>query len=337
MHEQMRGRGLVHRNGLHPVMKRFIGPLSCLLLALVAACASSPAPAPTKQQAPAAAEHPCGSQHTASRATPGLFLYDVERDGKCSWLLGTIHLGFGFDEVLTDAARQRFQMSREVITETDVTNADPARLMNAALLPAGQSLRTMLGEPTWSALVNKLGGMVPAPMLDRLEPWMPATMLGLTEIQEALKQERPEAGNHMMDAELMHIAEQRKLPLAFLETVDEQIAIFESIPQQEQIEELARALSEEQTDLGRTMVDAFASGNEQALTNALFDEEHIKEAPGFYEAVLFARNQRWLARLEQHFAQGRAFVAVGAGHLLGDKGIIHALQARGYRVTRLQH
>ena len=30
------------------------------------------------------------------------------------------------------------------------------------------------------------------------------------------------------------------------------------------------------------------------LTEALFDEAQMKAAPGFYEAVLFARNDRWL-------------------------------------------
>lgn len=316
-------------------MSRAVARFRYLLLALLSACAASPAP---EAQALPEGAHPCGTQPGAiAKATPGLFLYDVEKEGRCSWLLGTIHLGFGFDEVLTAGARDRFQKAREVVTETDVTNADPARLMNAALLPEGKSLRTMLGEPTWSALVEKLGPMVPPPMLDRLEPWMPATILGLTEIQEALKEERPDAESHMMDAELMQIAQQQKLPLAFLETVDEQIAIFEGIPQKEQIDELTRALTEGQIDVGRSMVDAFASGDEQALTHALFDAERMSETPGFYEAVLFARNQRWLGRLEEHFAQGKAFVAVGAGHLLGERGIISALRARGYRVTRLQH
>ncbi len=316
-------------------MSEVVAKLRCLLLALLSACAASPTP--QAQSAEAVAQHPCGDTPAGARATPGLFLYDVEKDGKCSWLLGTIHLGFGFDEVLTDASRQRFQKAHTVVMETDVTTADPARLMQAALLPKGQSLRAMLGEPTWSALVQKLGPMVPAPMLDQLEPWMPATMLGLTEIQEALKQERPDSEGRMMDAELMQLARQRQLTLTFLETVDEQIAIFEAIPQKEQIEELARALAEEQVNVGRIMVGAFASGDEQALTHALFDAERMSETPGFYEAVLFDRNQRWLARLEALFTQGNAFVAVGAGHLLGERGIITALKQKGYRVTRLQN
>src|SRR5262245_41914058 len=71
----------------------------------------------------------------SASGTPGLFLYEVSGGAKPSYLLGTIHLGFGFDEVLTARARQDFQGSERVWLEADVESANPMQLVSAAVLP----------------------------------------------------------------------------------------------------------------------------------------------------------------------------------------------------------
>jgi hypothetical protein len=139
----------------------------------------------------------------------------------------------------------------------------------------------------------------------------------------------------MMDVELMARARDRQMSLLHLESVDEQIAIFEEIPLDEQVSELRHALTEDGRTQARSLVEAFASGDEQQLVRALFDAEQMKSAPGFYQTVLFARNERWLPTLEPLIAQGDAFVAVGAAHLFGERGLLDALRAKGYAITRV--
>ncbi|HEY6879798.1 MAG TPA: hypothetical protein VI299_17340, partial [Polyangiales bacterium] len=103
--------------------------LSLWLLAW-AACATPASPTTQKPSQPAVVE-----------PTPGLFLYEVRSERGSVLLLGTIHMGFGFDEVLTPTARARFQAATHVMTEADVAAADPARLIQAALLPPDRSLK----------------------------------------------------------------------------------------------------------------------------------------------------------------------------------------------------
>jgi hypothetical protein len=121
-----------------------------------------------------------------------------------------------------------------------------------------------------------------------------------------------------------------------LESVDEQIAVFEGISLEEQISELKHALEHESQGQARELVLAFDSGDEARLDRALFDEAQMKIAPGFYQAVLFARNARWLPPVERVLAQGDAFIAVGAAHLLGGDGLLEQLRKRGYRVERVR-
>ncbi len=249
--------------------------------------------------------------------------------------MGTMHMGFGFDEVLTEEARASFTAVRRVMIEADVTGAEAGSMMQAALLDAGRSLHAMLGEPLWTELVSRVGKTLPPPVLDRLKPWMPAVILGLDDMQTALREVRPFATAHMMDAELVQAAQRAGKKLLFLETIDEQLSVFMSIPEAEQIAELRRALRSDNAGLGRAMLEAYARGDEVALTATLFDEAQMRAAPGFYDAVLFQRNARWLPRIDAELRAGGVFVAVGAAHLYGSRGLIAELRQRGYGVTRV--
>jgi len=246
-----------------------------------------------------------------------------------------MHVGFGFEEVLTPAARVCFERSYKVMMEADVSAADPAQMMQAALLPPDQSLRAMVGDALWEQLVARVGDTVPPPVLDKLKPWMPAVILGLEDMQRALREVRPQGESHMMDAELMQLAKKAGKKLWFLETIDQQLAVFTSIPQTEQVAELHRSLTEDNAGLGRAMIEAYAQGNEAALTAALFDESQMRAAPGFYEAVLFNRNERWLPVIQAQIKGGGVFVAVGAAHLFGERGILAELRRSGYVVKRV--
>ncbi len=265
----------------------------------------------------------------------GLFLYAVGEGAARSYLMGTMHVGFGFEEVLTPEARACFESASTVMMEADVRNADPAQMMQAALLPPPKSLRTMLGEHLWKRLVARIGQSVPPPALDKLKPWMPAVILGVADMQRALHEARPDGASHMMDAELMELAQKSGKRLLFLETIEQQLAVFSAIPEREQVAELKRALTDDNTALGRELIEAYAHGNEAELTASLFDAEQMRAAPGFYEAVLFDRNQRWLPLIDAQVKAGGAFVAVGAAHLFGERGILAQLRHRGYLVTRV--
>ncbi len=274
-------------------------------------------------------------QPVVAEPTPGLFLYEARKGQGSVLLLGTIHMGFGFDEVLTPRARARFSAATRVMTEADVSAADPERLIQAALLPPEQSLHRTIGEGTWQKLVARVGAQIPEPLLDRLEPWLPSVMLGLEDLEHALDELSPRSKTRQMDVELMAEAQRSGKALSYFETVEQQVAIFDSIPLEEQVRELTRTLESETSAQAKSLLVAFQAGDEQALAKALFDETEIATSPGFYERVLYQRNERWLPIIEQEAARGGAFIAVGAGHLLGERGLLAALAQQGYVVERL--
>lgn len=55
----------------------------------------------------------------------------------------------------------------------------------------------------------------------------------------------------------------------------------------------------------------------------------------FVQRLLFDRNARMVERMQPQLRQGRGFIAVGALHLYGERGILALLQKQGYRVVHI--
>ena len=67
--------------------------------------------------------------------------------------------------------------------------------------------------------------------------------------------------------------------------------------------------------------------------SATFYEQRL--GVNILELFLYKRNQTMVERMAEHLAAGRAFIAVGAGHLPGERGILNLLASQGYQITRV--
>ena len=82
------------------------------------------------------------------------------------------------------------------------------------------------------------------------------------------------------------------------------------------------------------MVDLYK--NQQL--NTLY-ELTISESTGianFKTDFLDTRNSNWITIIEKTIKDSSVFIAVGAGHLAGETGVISLLQTQGYTVTALK-
>ena len=50
------------------------------------------------------------------------------------------------------------------------------------------------------------------------------------------------------------------------------------------------------------------------------------------ENLLVKRNKNWIPKIEQLIQQKTCFIAVGAGHLAGENGILELLRKQGFTV-----
>lgn len=311
------------------------------LLALawaLSACGS--APAPTLAPAPAAVA--AAVEAEAPRALP---VWVVESpDGRVSHVLGTFHLGVRLAEVLPEPHIRALDEARVVMVEIDLTRADMGAIAAFTQLPPRQDLSEILGAELWPLLVARLGA-VPEAALRRVAPWAVMAMLTAEEAR-ALETERGSAQRDggssqqqasSLDFTVMVRANDRRIPLVALETVQEQGAMMNALPLESVVEYIRAALTgapSEQPTI-RALMDAYLRGDEAELESLVFDPDEIARSPAVFEALYYARNERWLERVAAELSQGDAFVAVGLAHVIGERGLLRLLEGRGYRVTRL--
>ncbi len=168
--------------------------------------------------------------------------------------------------------------------------------------------------------------------VESLRPWALATVLAVLELQKAGYGE----GNGI-DRLLLARARGSKAIIE-LESAEDQLRMMASIPEALQVDMLREQLRQGPFTAVRfaQFVTAWEAGNAQALAQSAFDHTDDSALAPFYEAMYWSRNRAMSDRLESLVGSPRThLVVVGAGHVVGDRGIIALLAERGFRVRQL--
>jgi uncharacterized protein YbaP (TraB family) len=273
------------------------------------------------------------AQAEQSRFEQGL-LWRIERSGKpVGHLLGTLHLP---DERLLKfppAVLSAFQGADLVATEIAMDANNIQKLLLAMSYTDGRTLEAVAGKKLYggvSGLLAKVG--LPDAAVQRMKPWAAMTMLIMPARTDALP----------MDLVFYQAAAQAGKNQAALETIEEQVAVFEAEPLKTQLLMLEEVVNNhaQVTALTQRMVDAYLQRDLAAL-EALADNEELltsAESRRIHRAMrgrmIERRNVVMARRIEPLLEKGNTFIAVGALHLPGANGLLAHLQRRGYRITR---
>jgi hypothetical protein len=274
-----------------------------------------------------------GLAGAARPAGKGL-IWTVERDGKTSWLVGSLHLLPAEAYPLPAAVEAAFQSAETLIEEADPdelrTPESAAELLKRAFYPTGQTLQASVAAATFKVIVERAtqaGLSVDA--IQRMRPWMVAITLAALEMQSAGFDPALGIDRHFRDR-----AVALKKPVRTLEAALEQVAMLEALGPALQDALVIEALQGASTEVSqvRTLVTAWQAGDVQALERLLVDSS--KDSPEIHQALFVDRNKRWVPKIEACLAAGRCMVVVGAGHLVGADGLVDLLSRRGYRLTQ---
>lgn len=307
--------------------------LVAALLATASACGGAP-PSP---EAPVVAM-------AAPREGHALPLWRIESpDGQTSYALGTYHLGVHIDEVLPPAQAAALDRARVLLVELDVTNVDPQALLAYALLPPEQDLHDMVPPHVWPRLVSELAETLPQQALHRFRPWFVMSLVMAREAsrQEAERRDGASGGEEpsLLDAQVMERARANGVEVVSLETLDEQGALMSELPTDLVVQYIERSLDPQSHGSESTLAAlsrAYLGGDDAALEAIIFDLDEWGGSEELLDRLVFARNARWLDRVEAQVRQGGAFIGVGMAHLIGERGLVHLLEERGYTCVRVR-
>lgn len=266
-------------------------------------------------------------------ARPALWHVDGP-NGQRAWLLGTIHAlpspinldSPAFDRATNEATALVVEVAA---LEDDKRTALAFHKLSA--VPAAPPITARASEPDRPALVQLLAeAKIPADSFNQMDTWAAALALG----QAISARSGDNTGN---GADRLVLQEMKGKPLKEFEGAERQLAIFDALPESEQRDLLSAVIRSAATarEDGRKLQQAWLRGDVAEL--AALDHQGLLADPELREALLVRRNQAWIAQLLPMLKSGeRPLIAVGALHLVGKDGLVAQLEARGFKITRLQ-
>jgi uncharacterized protein YbaP (TraB family) len=257
-----------------------------------------------------------------------------------SFLYGTVHVPDERVTTLPDIVTDAFEACDVLYTEIPM---DPASQMKAAMafMLTDGTLRDRLPDETWNRLDSflKRRGMG-AVMLNQLTPSAVAMQLMMVDDMDTFMSAEP------LDALLETRAKAAGKTTRALETLDEQVEIFSSLSNDEQVkllddtlEQLEGFEAEDRNALEETVL-AYLSGDARELSKLVHqftDPDDPLDKKLMYELVT-VRNQRMAERIAAHLTEEPDrvhFFAVGALHYPRPDGILALLRQQGFDVERL--
>ncbi|MGV3631590.1 MAG: TraB/GumN family protein [Bacteroidota bacterium] len=135
------------------------------------------------------------------------------------------------------------------------------------------------------------------------------------------------------EMKIKDVADKNKIPFRGFESVAEQISFFDDMTRAEQAEMVMESIRDEQKNVA-LMVNMQGIYNRQQLDSLHYLIQEEGGAIAKRESTfLNERNKRWIPQIKEIMNHQKAFIAVGAGHLSGDEGVIRLLREEGYTVT----
>lgn len=259
-------------------------------------------------------------------------LWEISMPGQQpSWLFGTIHSEDPEVLDLPSPVSQAFDVSNSVALEI-LMDADAMKYSSTAmLLLDGRTLADIIGTPLYTKVAAVIAARgIPERVLNRMKPWAAAVTLSMPALETG----------EVLDRVLYQNAVKQGKTVYGLETMQEQLDLFDSMPGADQVLLLTEAVENievvdamqtellaayKQRDLGRLLeiYEASMQTGDQRL------------AHDFQRRLVDDRNQHMAERMQPYLQQGKAFVAVGALHLPGKTGLLERLQQQGYTVRRV--
>ncbi|WP_353152319.1 TraB/GumN family protein [Herminiimonas fonticola] len=313
-------------------MRRYVVFIFTALFSLYAASAHADK-AVTQTTSPSAngQKHVIPQRGTLYRATHG---------SNVSYLFGTIHVGQTAFYPLEPQVTRALSDAKKLVIEVDINNTEAMRLaiMRHGIYPDGQTINRHLSADGSVQLRQALKRVdIPFESVARMKPWMIANLLL---IQEMARNGFPtEQG---IEKYFISIAQEQNKPIQELETADYQLSLFDSMTDAEQEEYLRENLAElangDAMKKALALISAWQNADARALDGALLEMQKGETASDRFlqQVLLDKRNPNMANKVETLLKTDKtSFVAVGALHLLGDKGVPSLLQKRGYEVQKI--
>jgi uncharacterized protein len=246
-----------------------------------------------------------------------------------SYLYGTIHLICPDDVIINDGFKSYFNQTKQLVMEVDMS--DPQMMQKAMALmisPDRSNLKDKLSKEDVK-LVNDFLTRNFGVGLSQLGVYKPFALISMV-VLKYLPCPQPAS----YETILTQMASENKMKVIGLETIEYQIELIDQLSD-EMTKELVRSIREfdEQKATFIAMIEAYKSQDLNKLDKIM---EESGQQMGMMDVLLDRRNEEWIPLIEKLIKEQSSFIAVGAGHLGSDKGVVKLLREKGYTVEPIR-
>lgn len=264
------------------------------------------------------------------------FLWKVRSKTATVYLLGSIHYLRKDAYPLNISIEDAFSRSNVLVVEANVNDPDKlyfSKFIEGVFYPGEDTLDKHVSRRTYELVIGEFDKYgLPAEVLAKEKPWFLA--LTLTALGLLKSGFEPRYGT---DMHFLSKAGQKRI--VELESLDQQVDLLSNFSDSEQEAFLVHTIKELNT-LGREsdrLLETWKAGDAKGLESIMAKGYAGDQGmASIYEKLLYARNRSMTAKVEDFLrSKDTCFVVVGAGHLVGKKGIVELLRAKGYAVEQM--
>ncbi|MDP2174386.1 MAG: TraB/GumN family protein [Bacteroidota bacterium] len=271
----------------------------------------------------------------AQKNTQDAILWRISGNGlkQPSYLFGTIHLYCDAEKINNSTIQKCIDSSEVIALELNLNDFGTLiDIFKLAMKSSNKTLSEQLNQAQYR-IVDQACRMWLNDSLVNLDNKTPMTLLSNFYTSKLMLDCRAAP----VDFLIADMAKQAKKQTIGLETVEFQESILSSIPDSLQLQWLiAFCLNPEQSqkDL-KTLISTYDEQSSDKLYDLIFKTS--PELTFLKEEMLDARNEKWVAFLNNEIKTKSHFIAVGAGHLAGPKGMLQLFRSLGYTLTAVRY
>lgn len=259
-------------------------------------------------------------------------LYEISGNEltKPSYVFGTFHIMCAADYEMSEVTKEKFGKTEQVVMELDMD--DPQMMMQMQqqmFMKDGKSLKDLLTKETYDNVDRYFTDSLKMPfqMMDKVKPFALTSMLYPKILNCPIQS---------FEMDFVKLGQAEKKEILGLETVADQMGVFDAIPYKKQADDLVEAIADMDNSKAEfdKLVGVYKTQDIDALAKMVAEEENGYAE--YTDVLLNNRNENWIGKMTDFAKAKPTFFAVGAGHLGGEKGVVNLLRKAGYTVTAVK-
>ena len=262
-------------------------------------------------------------------------LWEISGNGLIhpSYLFGTMHILCASDANLGNSLESCIKNCDEIYFEIKMD--DMSAMMSSMKLMRmndNKKLSDLLDKDQYAKIKNYFEQHVPLLPFSMLERFKPLLISGLLE----------ESGldcnaTYGMEMLIMKEAHVRGKKISGLETAGYQAGLFDSIPYEKQAHDLLNYIdsADQYKKITLDLIKVYRSQDLEKIDE--LTREGDATTSHYLDLLVYDRNRKWVDSLGSMLPDKSLLIAVGAGHLPGDQGLINLLRIKGYAVQAIKN